>query len=121
MIVKMNTKIGNQTMQIEFSSMEELHKFNKVYGGKLPSKCDHCGSENVYLSYMSPKGYEYYMVECGDCGASANFGILQDKTGMFWKGDKMDVFKGDKSGTQQGEAPQQYQKEPSPGDDSLPF
>jgi len=92
-MIKINTKVGNQIMQLEFEKMSQVHKFNKIYA-KLPKVCDNCKSENIFVSYMNPGGNDYWTIECGDCTASANFGIHKDGTGLFWKGDKMTVYQG---------------------------
>ena len=98
MTIKYTTQMGKNKMIIEFKHMSELHKFNAVYGN-LPKNCDKCSSDNLLLSYKNPKGNDYYTLDCGDCTASANFGILKDGKGLFWKREKMEVYnKGNNSG-----------------------
>ncbi len=91
MIIKYQTTIGKNKIAIECQKMSELHKWNSVYGN-LPDKCTACESDNIFLSYKNPKGNEYYMVECGQCGATANFGQHKDGSGLYWKDDKMEVY-----------------------------
>ena len=98
-MITIKQKIGNQVIECQFQKMSEVHKHNATYGS-LPKKCDACGSDDIYLSHKSPQGNDYYMVECGTCGASANFGIHKDGKGLFWKRDKMQVYKKDDNGQQ---------------------
>ena len=91
-MIKLNTKIGRYALQIEFKEMKQLHKFGSVYGN-LPQKCTACGSDNIFLSYKNPKGNDYYMLECGQCKATANFGIHNnDAKNLYWKGEQMTVY-----------------------------
>jgi hypothetical protein len=90
-MIKLNTKIGKYTIQVEFKTMKDLHRFGNVYGN-LPQKCDACGSDNIFLSYKNPGGNDYYTLQCGDCTADANFGIHKEDKGLFWKREKMTVY-----------------------------
>ncbi len=91
-MIKLNTNIGRHNIQIEFNSMKDLHKFGAVYGN-LPKKCDACGSDNLFLSHKSPKGNDYYILECGECRAAANFGIHNNEPkSLYWKREKMERF-----------------------------
>ena len=110
-------------MQLEFRGMSEVHKFNKIYG-RVPKVCDACGSENIYLGYKSPQGNDYYTVECGDCGADANFGILKDNKGLYWKGEKMEVYQGDGQSRNSGGSKQpqgEHESQHLDQDQDLPF
>ena len=106
-MIKLNTRIGKYTLQIEFNDMKQLHKFGSVYGN-LPSKCTACGSDDIHLSYKNPKGNDYYTLACGECKADANFGIKKDNGGLFWKDEKMTVYvsEGGDSSQHQGNAEQ---------------
>jgi len=90
-MITVKTKIGKQEITAELPDMKAVHKFNRVYGG-IPQLCTNCKSPNIYLSHKSPGGNDYFTLECGDCKADANFGILKDGTGLFWKGEKMEVY-----------------------------
>jgi len=90
-MIKLTTKIGKQMLEIELPKMKDVHKFNKIYGS-LPTKCDNCQSLNVYISYMNPGGNDYFTMECGECGANANFGIHKEGRDLYWKGNKMKVY-----------------------------
>jgi len=93
MNISFHTAIGKNQLVIECDKMSELHKWGGTYGA-IPKKCDCCGSENLILGYKNPGGYDYFSVDCLDCGATANFGQKMDKSGLFWKGDKMEVYQG---------------------------
>lgn len=103
--------MGESTVQLEADKMSEIHKFFSTYGS-IPKKCDACGSIHIYPSYKNPQGNDYYMMECGECKATANFGIHKDGRGLFWKGEKMVVYKG--NGGSSNTAP------PVPDDDPIP-
>lgn len=100
-MIKVKTTIGNQVIEAEFEAMSQVHKFNSTYG-KLPKECDNCKSKNIYVSYKSPQGNDFYMIECGDCGATANFGILKNDKGLFWKREKMEVYQSDNRNAGEG-------------------
>lgn len=95
MIIKYETKIGKNRIMLEFQHMSELHKWNAIYGN-LSKKCDNCGSENIYLSYKNPQDNDFYMLQCKECGAEANFGIHKLDKGLYWKGEKMKVYQGNR-------------------------
>ena len=93
-MIKTQIKIGKNTIQAEFNDMKSVHKFGAVYGN-LPEKCDACGDGNLFLSHKNPKGNDYFMIECGKCGATANFGIHNNESkSLYWKREKMAVFQG---------------------------
>ena len=91
MKIKFETHIGKNKLVIETEKMSDLHKWGSTYMG-IPKKCDACGSDDLFLSYKTPSGFEYFLVECMDCHASANFGQKADRSGLYWKGDKMEVY-----------------------------
>lgn len=109
-MIKLATKIGKHNLQIEFKDMKSLHKFGGVYGG-IPQKCTSCGSDNLFLSYKNPKGNDYYMLECGDCHATANFGQHKDGGGLYWKNEPMEKYVAQQGQQQQ----QQSQQQPNVG------
>jgi len=98
-MIKVNFKIGRQSMQAEFETMRDVHKHNTVYG-KLPQKCTAikdengypCGSDDIYIDHQEFNGNEYWRLACGTCGASANFGIHKQGGSLFWKNDPMTVY-----------------------------
>ncbi len=90
-MIKVNTRIGKQTLQIELPNMKAVHQFNEVYGG-LPTKCDNCQSENIYISYKNPGDNDYFTIRCGDCTADANFGIHKKGNTLYWKDEKMTIY-----------------------------
>lgn len=55
---KATIAIGKMRLEIETQSMKDVFKWSGVYA-TLPKKCDACGSDNLYLSYRSPKGNDY--------------------------------------------------------------
>jgi len=119
-MIKVNFKIGQQTIQADLPDMRALHKLNSVYGN-LPKVCDTCGDENIYLNHREINGNEYWSISCPKCGAAANFGIHKNEgKGLFWKREKMEVYvkpTGDNSNAGEGsQAPSQQQ-----GSDDLPF
>jgi hypothetical protein len=129
--VKMNFKIGENTFQLEVDNpkladaMKTIHGFGEVYGA-LPSHCDTCQSQRIYLSFRRPKGFSYYLLECADCGAQAGFGQLKETEGLFWKAEKMTPYEG--STTNQEKAPDEPPPvninpplPPKPDPYSLPF
>jgi len=121
----MRAAIGKNTITIDSDKMSDLFKFNSTYG-KLPSKCDACGDEHIMLSHKAPKGNDYYMLECVKCGATTNFGILKSG-GLFWKGEKMVVFKGNGKTQTETNAEKVFDGKgevdfnPEDMDDSVPF
>jgi hypothetical protein len=86
-------KIGKGTIEMQSENTKDIHKFGALYGA-LPSVCDECKSEDIYLSYRKKKdgGFEYYSVNCKKCGAALNFG--QKKEGGFFvkEGEKMTKY-----------------------------
>jgi len=101
MAITVKTKIGNQEITLQFDKMSEVHKWNSTYGN-LPKVCDACKSPNIFLSFKSPGGNDYFMLACGDCGATGNFGIHKDGKGLFWKREtKMEVYRGGVQGDSQ--------------------
>ncbi len=117
-MIKLNTKIGKHTLQMEFGKMKDLHKFGSIYGN-LPQKCTNCQSDNIYLSYKNPKGNDYYTLACGDCTADANFGIKKEDGGLFWKAEKMSIYVASDSQNQENvdNAQKEFGGTIAPGDD----
>ncbi len=128
-MIKLTTKIGKIQIETDLPTMKDVHRFMNIYG-KVQTECDVCHSENVFPSFMSPGGNEYWMMECGNCGATANWGQKREGEALFWKDDKMTQYTGDTSNADAGNAPQQSPPQsdselmtPPPVDpsDKLPF
>jgi len=110
-MIKVNFKIGPQTIQAELPDMKSLHKLNAVYG-KLPQKCDACGGGDIFLDHREITGNEYWSISC-KCGASANFGIHKNaEQGLFWKRDKMVVYVPPASSTYNQDKPEDLTEPP---------
>lgn len=106
---RLKMKIGKQMFEVESNDPKTLHKVSSVYG-TLPSKCDACGSEDIYLSWKNPQGNDYYMIACKDCQATQNF--HQRKEGGFYTkpDDKMSVYKPPQESPGQSQGNQENQE-----------
>lgn len=56
------------------------------FWSSLPKKCGNCGSSDISLSYRSPKGFEFFGLECAGCKYNLSFGQYKDGNGLFVKG-----------------------------------
>jgi len=92
-MVTIKFKVGRGQIEFSGNSSKDIHKFGSIYGA-LPRKCDACNSDDIYLSHKSPKGNDYYMIACYDCGAELN--LHQKKEGGFYivSGEKMKKYEG---------------------------
>lgn len=86
-------RIGRAEVKGDFTDMKEAHKFLATYGC-IPDKCTNCQSENINLSHRHVGGNDYYCLHCAKCGADGNFGQYKTGGGLYWKGAKMEVYKG---------------------------
>lgn len=80
-MVRLKTKIGNSQLEIEGSDFKAICKASSLIG-MIPDKCGKCGMSAIYLYHKSPKGNDYYGVQCKSCGAEFNF--HQRKEGGFY-------------------------------------
>ena len=85
MIVKINKKIGNTTLQFEVEGDKERDAlFNATSFTTIPESCGLCGSQDVLLDGMKAKGFTFVQVKCEKCGARSQMGERKDG-GIFWK------------------------------------
>lgn len=85
-------KIGKSMLEAQFNTMKPVHEFCSVYGA-LPSVCDACQSDDIYLSHKSPKDNDYYTIVCKSCGAELALHQKKDGKGFYIKrGEKMEVY-----------------------------
>lgn len=115
-------KLGRGMLEFQAQTIKDVHKFSAIYGA-LPNKCDACQSDDVFLSYKSPKGNDYYTLKCKSCNAELTFHQLKEG-GFFIKDDeKMTVYKSNNQA--QGLHDSQYQQKPLaekyPEDDKIAF
>ena len=94
-MVRIQLKVGKGVLTYEAEGMDikSVHRFSSIYG-MLPNKCDVCEKDDIFLSWKSPSGNDYYTIVCNDCGAELAF--HQKKEGGFYliKGEKMEVWQG---------------------------
>jgi len=91
MIVKINKKIGNTTLQFEVEGGDSVEAlYNTSSFTTMPESCGLCHSSNLVLDGMKAKTKEgkvvtYVKIKCLDCGASSTAGVRMDDRGLFWK------------------------------------
>ena len=93
MIVKINKKIGNTTLQFEVEGGDSVEAlYNTSSFTTIPESCGLCGSNNLVLDGMKAKTKEgkivtYIKIKCLDpkCGASSTAGVRMEDRGLFWK------------------------------------
>jgi hypothetical protein len=108
-------KIGDSVLTYQSNDIKSIHKVGSVYGA-LPKKCDACGKKDIYLSYKSPKGNDFYTLVCSDCGAELHIHQKRDG-GLYIKwGEKMEKYSPNKTIN----APQQNSEE-NGEKDNVPF
>lgn len=109
-------KVGRSTVEIEAQDFKSLLKYTTLFGA-MPEKCGKCGSDDIFLRHKSPKGNDYYGLECRACGAEFNF--HQRKEGGFYikSADEWAVFQGGGTDTPRppsGDGPENFE-------DDIPF
>jgi transcription elongation factor Elf1 len=92
-MITLKFKIGKSQLEYTCDDAKKAHIFSSVYGA-LPDKCDVCGKDNIFLSHRSAKEeFEYYLVQCKDCGASLALHERKSGKGFYVKqGEKMEVY-----------------------------
>jgi hypothetical protein len=77
MSIKATIRVGKAcNISLEASDPVDLIKKSSQFT-QLPSKCGHCGSDNLQLMHRASgdKGqYDYLHIKCGDCGAQGDIG-----------------------------------------------
>jgi len=95
-MVRLTTRIGKTTLEIEAPDMKTVCKASALIGA-IPDKCGLCQSDEIHLTHKAPGGNDYYGVRCKKCGAEQNF--HQRKEGGFYitAGDKFSIYDPDKA------------------------
>jgi len=83
--------IGNKKYLFEVDKPD----FNETYKeaamvDMLPTKCDACGSDDLYLTFKKPQGYNYPGIHCRKCTAESQIQGKKDGSAHFMK--KMEVY-----------------------------
>lgn len=107
-MITLKLRIGKGMLEFQGNNSRDAHKFSAIYGA-LPNVCDNCKSDDIFLSYKSPKGNDYYTLTCKKC--NAELVLHQKKEGGFYLkyGEKMTVYQ--TNGTSQGgETPEGFDK-----------
>lgn len=110
-MLTLKIKIGRTQLEFEAEDVKKIHRFSSVYGA-LPEKCDACKSDDIFLSWKSPEGFNFYVVKCKSCGAELLIHEKKDGGGFYVKADE----KMEKYIPKQGEEKKQKQEE-----DQIPF
>src|SRR5262249_8248391 len=78
-------KLGDRVIKIEDEAATPAEVFKKIaFWDSLPNEGP-AGELDLKFSYRTPKGYEYYAIECPSAGQEFKFGELKDKKGLFPK------------------------------------
>lgn len=95
-------------LNAEVSTIKQAFAFvahtQQIFGTK---KCGNCGSPDLRLAHKTPKGYEYFSVQCQSCRHELKFGQAKESGKLFPK-----AWEPPFSGDDNGEAPQQSYAEP---------
>ena len=91
-MIKAKIAIGKMHLTFEAQNMKDVFRWSGIYAN-LPKQCDNCQSDNVYLSHRHVKGFDYYSIKCGQCGAEGKFGQAKEGGALFYKYDtKMEQY-----------------------------
>lgn len=85
MIVKINKKIGNTTLQFEVEGDKERDAlFAASSFTTIPEVCGNCESTDLVLDGQKSQGFTFVKVKCLKCNARSQMGERKDG-GVFWK------------------------------------
>jgi|GEM_PF-2758625 len=73
-------------MRIEVTADNERTLFERVaFFAELPERCGNptCGGDRLRMKHRSPKGNDYYSIECADCGHEYTLGITKEDKRLF--------------------------------------
>jgi len=109
-MIKAKINIGKMHLTLEAQTMKEIFKWGGIYAN-LPKACDNCQSDELYLSHRGVKGFDYYSLKCGSCGAEGKFGQAKEGGSLFYKWDtKMEQYV---AGPPKTDAPPPHTEEPA--------
>jgi hypothetical protein len=95
MKASLEIKLGNKMMRVEGEGDSAAIIKGLAFWSQLPSKCGHCGTEDIGLSHRSTKdGDDYYELKCLKC--TAQYPFHQYKKGGFYvtPDDKWTIWSG---------------------------
>lgn len=100
--------------------IREMSSAMEVFGEPC---CGMCKSVNIRPSFRKVKGYEYYELQCNDCGARLGFGQTKEEQKLFPKRKLQDgsfdrQHKGWSKYTPQESSPRQQSL---PNEEDVPF
>lgn len=85
MVIKINKKIGNTTLQFEVEGDKERDAlFAASSFTTIPETCGNCGSTSLMLDGMRSQGFTFVKIKCLDCQFRSQMGERKDG-GVFWK------------------------------------
>lgn len=96
-MITQRIKVGNEWLEIEYNSDKDLIEKGQFWREVAKrTSCDCCQSTDISLNFRKPKGYSYYGLRCGSCGASVNFGQIKASGEFFLKWDsKFEKYQAD--------------------------
>lgn len=107
MKITISKVVGNKKYMFEV----EKPDFNEAYKeaamvDMLPTKCDACGSDDLFITFKKPQGFNYPGIHCRKCTAESQIQGKKDGSAHFMK--RMEPYqKPDGQQAPQGNAPQQ--------------
>jgi hypothetical protein len=114
--IEVTQKMGDLTVRVEGETPQEIFK-NLSFWSSLPKECGVCGAPLV-LTHRSPKGNDYYHVQCTSVPAH-EAQVRQHKTdkggGLYFAKDEKfhDLWQGRDEEDESGAAPTQQQAAPA--------
>jgi len=91
MIIKINKKLGNHTIQFDIEEKDDIEAFHKMAFLTAPDYCGACKGNNIVwngrkaTSKKDGKTYTFVSRKCLTCGAESQLGQHQTG-GYYWKG-----------------------------------
>lgn len=92
---KLKTMVGKDVWEfdIESNDLEDFWKMASVLTS-FPKVCGNCNQDDLSFKHRSPKGNDYYSVDCKACGHTLRYGQHKEG-GMFFVKNWEAPYQGD--------------------------